>query len=482
MHLSFAFFIFVKNYSMNQNSTICAISTPPGKGAIAVIRISGKETYNICEKIFKPSKKEKIISKEKPYTIHHGFIHKNNEVIDEVLISLFKAPHSFTGEDMIEISCHGSPYIQQQIMQILIEEGAQLAKPGEFSLRAFLNGKIDLSQAEAIADLIASTNKAMHDTAIKQMRGHFSSELKKLRDKLLNFISLIELELDFSEEDVEFADRSQLKTIVNEIKSIIDNLLQSFEYGNVLKNGIQVAIIGKPNVGKSTLLNAILKEEKAIVSEIAGTTRDAIEDVIIIDGIQFRFIDTAGLRETDDMIESLGIKVTHEKITKAKIILWLADAEDCLAEINKGINDIKILLNDTQRLFVLINKIDKYTGEQINAKFGEIKFSGLNKNDRIIKISAKKHINFDVLYKELINSVLPEHQPDIIINNIRHYEALKFAADALTRVNEGLNQKLPNDLLAQDIRETLHYLGEITGEITTDEILGNIFKNFCIGK
>ncbi|MBN2350235.1 MAG: tRNA uridine-5-carboxymethylaminomethyl(34) synthesis GTPase MnmE [Bacteroidales bacterium] len=465
---------------MNEKDTICAIATPPGIGALAIVRASGEKAIEICDKIY--DYQGKRLAKQPANTIHYGFITNNSKLIDEVLVSIFRAPNSYTGENSVEISCHGSIYIQQEILKALIRNGARQALPGEFTLRAFMNGKMDLSQAEAVADLIASSSEASHNVAINQMRGGFSSELKNLRNKLLHFVSLVELELDFSEEDVEFANRNELKNLIQEVKNVIDMLSVSFEYGNVIKNGIPVAIIGKPNVGKSTLLNSLIKEEKAIVSEIAGTTRDAIEDVIVIEGISFRFIDTAGLRDTDDVIESLGIKVTHEKISKAKIVLWLADAGNCLAEINQGINEIKAILGKKQRLFVLINKIDKYEEAEIDLKYGKINFKGLDKKDRVILISAKKHFQLDRLHDELVNAILPEKQDDVIITNIRHYEALQLASKALERALSGIDKNLPGDLLAQDIRETMHYIGEISGEITTDEILGNIFKNFCIGK
>ena len=470
---------------MQNDSTICAIATPPGSGAISIIRVSGKDAYAICDKIVNFQNKKKKIRGLKPYTIHFASIIHNKKLIDEVLVSLFRAPHSYTGEDLIEISCHGAHYIQQQILQILIELGARQAQPGEFTLRAYLNGKLDLSQAEAVADLIASTTASAHRVALNQMKGGFSSEIAKLRAQLLNFISLIELELDFSEEDVEFADRKQLVQLVKRIRNLITDLLQSFKLGNVLKYGVPVAITGKTNVGKSTLLNALLREDKAIVSEIPGTTRDVIEDVINIEGFSFRFIDTAGLRKSSDKIESLGIEKTFQKIDQAYVVLYMIDATESNIEIDRLAGKIKKRLDGKdKKLIIILNKIDLLSKKQIFNIKDLSQFRNLTSSDKIIYLSAFNHKNIDLLITTLLNivkqRVAGEH--DVIVTNIRHYEALTHADDAIDRVAKGLTSNVSSDLLAQDIREVLHYLGEITGEVTTDEILGNIFSKFCIGK
>jgi len=466
---------------MISETTICAPATS-GTGAIAVIRVSGPDTFRIVEKIFLPSTEGKKLAEQPSGTIHHGIIRKNEEIIDEVLVSLFKAPHSYTGEDAVEISCHGSPYIQQKILELLLEAGAQPAKPGEFTQRAFLHGKIDLSQAEAVADLVAAETEGSHRVAMLQLRGGFSEKLRELRERLLNFISLIELELDFSEEDVEFADRKELVQLVDEIKSLIDELIGSFQLGNVLKNGVPVAIIGRPNVGKSTLLNAILNEDRAIVSEFEGTTRDTVEDTIALGGICFRFIDTAGLRETAEPIETLGIRRTYQKIEQASIVLLLTEAVDDPELIQRSMDVIRRQLSHGSRqLVVVLNKSDMVPREKLDRLRQDIK---LKKNEYLIALSAKKRENIDGLLNMLLDMVnigSIKHQ-DVIISNIRHYNALKSASESLERVSDGLSSNLPTDLLAQDIREVLHYLGEITGEVTTDEILGNIFRNFCIGK
>ena len=468
---------------MNEKDTICAIATPQGNGAIAIIRLSGDKSITLCDKIFYA--KNKKLSNQKANTVHHGFLKYNKHTIDEVMVSIFKSPHSYTGENSVEISCHGSVYIQQEILKVLINNGARLAEPGEFTMRAFLNGKLDLSQAEAVADLIASSNKASHNVALTQMRGGFSNELFKLRNELLHFISLIELELDFSEEDVEFADRSKLIALINKIYKLIISLRDSFSAGNAIKNGVPVAIIGKPNVGKSTLLNALLMDEKAIVSEIAGTTRDAIEDVITLNGIQFRFIDTAGIRKTNDKIETIGIKKTYEKIKKAKIVLYLFNADDKADKIEEAIQELEGKINQqNQKVLILLNKIDKLSAEKLKKEIHHIKSHLSYKNFSIVPIAAKSKINIAKLEKELLSIVGLEkiNEDQVIINNIRHFEALQKSAEALERVKNGLDTKISNDFLAQDIREVLHYLGEITGEITTDEILNNIFSKFCIGK
>ncbi len=464
---------------MIDKTTICAIATAIGSGAISVIRLSGENAVNICDKIFHSVKSNKVLKDQKANTIHFGTIKEGDDIIDEVLVSLFKAPYSYTGEDSVEISCHGSLYIQQKIVKLLLANGAKMASPGEFTQRAFLNGKLDLSQAEAVADLIASSTKASHSVAVNQMRGGFTNEISLLREKLLKIISLIELELDFGEEDVEFADRKELAKLISVIKEHIEKLIKSFDLGNVIKNGIPVAIVGETNVGKSTLLNKLLNEDKAIVSDIAGTTRDVIEDTMTIEGISFRFIDTAGIRETEDTIESLGIEKTFEKINQASIILLLVDAQHTIESINKKIRDIKLqLLDDSKELFVVVNKID------CNNSFNCEEIEVTNDNDKIVKISAKEDLNITELVDSLVETVNLSSlkNNDVIVTNARHLEALTSANEAVGRVVDGMENNISSDFLAMDIREILHYLGEISGEITNDEILGNIFKNFCIGK
>lgn len=462
--------------------TIAAIASPPGTGAIALIRLSGKESLAICDKVFKATRGGKKLINQKPYTIHHGTIYDAERPIDEVLISIFKAPHSFTGEDIVEISCHGSQIIQQQILELLIRSGARLAEPGEFTLRAFLSGKIDLSQAEAIADLISSSSEAARRVALQQMRGGFSNQLKELRDQLLHFIALIELELDFSEEDVEFADRKQLKALVNQILSVIEKMIKSFQLGNVIKQGIPVTIAGKPNVGKSTLLNKLLNEERAIVSEIAGTTRDTIEDTINLGGITFRFIDTAGLRHTKDTIESIGVERAYAKISQAKVILLIVDAQITIDEVIHSVDEVKTKLSDDQRLIILLNKEDKTDKDHLN-----LIQSTLKQNYPTIyalTVSAKNGHNIEQLTNTLINIGL-HGQPEtdeVIVTNVRHYDSLLKTKENLEEALSGINSNLSGDLLAIDIRQAIYYLGEITGEITTDEILGHIFSKFCIGK
>ena len=469
---------------MIDQDTICAISTPPGNGAIAVIRLSGNMAIQITDKVFFSGDRKKL-AKQPANTLRHGFIKDKESLIDEVVVSLFRSPNSYTGEDVVEISCHGATYIQQLLLQVLLRHGARMAKPGEFTKRAFMNGKMDLSQAEAVADLISSSSAASHRIALKQIRGGFSDEIKNLRSKLLEFTSLIELELDFSEEDVEFADRKKLKSLVSRIYSIIHSLSESFSLGNVIKNGVPVAIVGKSNVGKSTLLNALLNEEKAIVSDIAGTTRDAIEDTVNIEGNIFRFIDTAGLRETSDFIETLGIRKTYQKIGQSRIVLFLVDANDKIDIICRSYKHIlKQTINENKHIFMVVNKADRMDKEELRNKFSTSELSFLRKKDKIVIISAKDQKMVHKLAEKLVQIIKPEsgREDDVIITNIRHYEALVNTGDALLRVKKGMEQNISNDLLAQDIREALHYLGEITGEITTDEILGNIFKNFCIGK
>lgn len=466
---------------MIAQSTICAPATS-GQGAIAVIRLSGPESHSIASKLFHSKDESKKLEEQPGNTIHFGTIEFKDEVVDEVLLSLFRAPQSYTGEDSIEISCHASPYIQKRIMEALLDVGAEPARPGEFTQRAFLNGKMDLSQAEAVADLISAESEGAHRVALKQLRGGFSEELKALRAQLLHFISLMELELDFSEEDVEFANREQLTELLGAILVHIENLMKSFSLGNVLKNGVPVAIIGRPNVGKSTLLNALLNEERAIVSDIEGTTRDSIEDSINLDGIVFRFIDTAGIRETADTIENLGIRRTYQKVEEASMVLLLAEAGDDAELIQRSLDALREQIKGSgKELILVLNKSDRVESTRPETMKKQLKPA---KHEHILAISAETGENMDQL-KELLKSLLQtgsaKHQ-DVLISNIRHYNALKAASESLTRAIEGFKTGLPTDLLAQDIREVIHHVGEITGEVSTDEVLGNIFRNFCIGK
>ena len=466
---------------MITNSTICAVSTPAGQGGIAVIRVSGPEAIMICSKIFVPVNKNQLLERQKSYTLNLGKIILETKILDEVIVAVFHSPQSYTGEDTVEISCHGSVFIQQEILKLLVENGCTLAKPGEFTQRAFLNKKMDLSQAEAVADLIASSSAAAHRLAMSQMRGGFSNELRNLRLQLLDFVSLIELELDFSEEQVEFADRNRLVQLAENIRLVIEDLIRSFSLGNVIKRGIPVAIVGETNAGKSTLLNHLLNEEKAIVSEIHGTTRDTIEDVINIKGIAFRFIDTAGIRNTDDEIESLGIERTFQKIDQASIVVWMIDTTHFNKEI-EYIADKIVPKTKDKKLIIVFNKIDKISMEE--QLILEEEFLPHVPAERIY-LSAKYKRNTKKLEKALLKAVhLPEWsgRNDVIVSNVRHYEALTKALQSVNRVEEGLKTNLSGDFIAQDIRECMHYLGEITGEISTDEVLGNIFKNFCIGK
>ena len=461
-------------------NTITAICTPQGQGALGIIRISGAEAIAITQKIF-----SKNITAAKGYTAHYGNILKGNEILDEVIINIFRAPHSFTKEDVVEISCHGSPYILEQVLQLIVENGARLAEAGEFTKRAFLNGAMDLAQAEAVADLIAAESAAAHKVALKQLKGGFSTELKVLREKLLNFVSLIELELDFAEEDVEFADRTALKKLISEILAHIKKLIASFRLGNVIKKGVPVAIVGKPNAGKSTLLNALLGEEKAIVSHIAGTTRDVIEDVIQIGGILFRFMDTAGLRETEDFVEKIGVERALEKMKEAQIILLIYDAAtENLAEMRKMSATYQEKHPETQ-LILVANKVD------LVDNFLDISVVSAPLNDRNdpkiiteVAISAKENEGIETLKDILLTCIGKEElaSNDTILTNVRHVEALRQAQTALLTVLEGLDMGLTSDLVSIDIRTALHYIGSITGEINTEEILGNIFGKFCIGK
>ncbi len=465
---------------MNQD-TICAIATAQG-GAIGSIRVSGPEAITITGRIFTPAKSGKLLSEQKPYTLTFGRIYNGEEMIDEVLVSLFRAPHSYTGEDSTEITCHGSSYILQQVMQLLIKNGCRMAQPGEYTQRAFLNGKMDLSQAEAVADLIASSSAATHRLALSQMRGGFSKELTTLREKLLNFTSMIELELDFSEEDVEFADRSALRRLADEIEEVIARLANSFSVGNVIKNGVPVAIIGETNAGKSTLLNVLLNEDKAIVSDIHGTTRDVIEDTVNIGGITFRFIDTAGIRETSDTIESLGIERTFQKLDQAEIVLWMIDSADAISQLTL-LSDKILPRCEHKQLILVFNKVELINETQKNelaSQFSE----HIGSEIESIFISAKQRLYTDELQQRLVAAAhLPAvTQNDVIVTNVRHYEALTRALDAIHWVQEGLDANISGDFLSQDIRECIFHLSDIAGEVTNDMVLQNIFAHFCIGK
>ena len=460
--------------------TICAISTAPGVGGIAVVRVSGPEAIVLCERIFVPARKALRLHEAAANAALFGAVHDaDGRLIDEVLVTVFRAPRSFTGEDVVEIACHGSQYIQQSLLQCLLAVGCRLAAPGEFTQRAFLNGKMDLSQAEAVADLIASSSAAAHRMALNQMRGGFSTELQSLRLQMLNFVSLVELELDFSEEDVEFADRTQLKTLAQSISEIIERLAGSFRVGNALKNGIPVALVGETNVGKSTLLNVLLNEDRAIVSDIHGTTRDVIEDTVVIEGVNFRFIDTAGIRDTRDKIESMGIERTYQKIEQASIVLWLLDCTQ-LSEHMEWLTERIQKRAEGKKVILVFNKIDKITPEEREVL--QQLFAQYN-GDRIY-ISAKNRVNTAELEKALLNAAqLPElNANDVVVSNVRHYEALQKAGEAIARVKDGLESNVSGDFLSQDIRECMHFIGEITGDISNDEILGNIFGKFCIGK
>jgi len=459
---------------LKNNDTIIALATSSGAGAIAVIRLSGDKSIEVVNQFFQSKFGNKNLNKVKTHTIHLGNIIENNQIIDEVLVSVFKNPNSYTGENVVEISCHGSVYIQQEILQLFLKNGVRHADAGEFTLLAFINGKMDLSQAEAVADVIASNSKASHQIAMQQMRGGFSTEIATLREQLLNFASLIELELDFSEEDVEFADRKQFQDLIKKISTVLKSLIDSFAVGNVLKNGIPVAIVGEPNVGKSTLLNTLLNEEKAIVSEIAGTTRDAIEDQLIINGVTYRFIDTAGIRETKDVIENIGIKKTFENIEKAQLVLHLVDAKK-IKSLKFKIEDLEIKYPN-KKIITIINKTDLLSNKEISNLKSQI--------SNLLFLSAKNKTGIDILIENLTNlantGILSNNQT--IVSNSRHFEALNNALNAIIEVQKGIDSGISSDLFAIDIRQALFHLGLITGEITTDDLLGNIFATFCIGK
>lgn len=453
------------------DDTIVALATPPGIGALGIIRLSGKKAIDVVNSLF-PSKD---LAKQSSHTLHVGYLKQGDKVLDEVVVSLYKSPRSYTGEDIVEISCHGSPFIHQQVIQACLLTGARLAKPGEFTQRAFLNGKLDLTQAEAVADLIASNTEAAHRTALNNIRGGFSHSLKELREQLIRFSALIELELDFSQEDVEFADRTQLRNLVHNARNHTQLLLQSFQLGNVIKNGVSVAIIGKPNAGKSTLLNALLNEERAIVSEIPGTTRDTIEEVMNIDGILFRLIDTAGIRaHSADVIESVGIERSLEKMKQADVVLYLFDVnESTPAELEKTVADMQ-----AQGIHPLLvaNKVDLLDETDVRQKF--LHMAG------ILYVSAKSGLHLEVLKERMVDTVLHDKvkNESVIVTNARHYHALQEVDTSLTDVAEGLVNNIPGDLLALDIRRCLHYLGLITGEVSNDDLLDYVFSKFCIGK
>lgn len=464
-------------YKSVNNDTIVALATPHGLGAIAVIRLSGENAISICDALFKSKTlKDKKLHQKKSHTIHFGVIADEGVIFDEVLLSIFLAPNSYTGENVVEISCHGSTFIQQQLLQLFVRHGARMAEGGEFTLRAFLNGKMDLSQAEAVADIIASNSSTSHQVAMQQMRGGFSNKIKTLRENLVNFASLIELELDFSEEDVEFANRDDLRNLIISIQRIVSRLIESYEVGNVIKNGIPVAIVGKPNSGKSTLLNILLEEDRAIVSDIPGTTRDTIEDELIIDGVLFRFIDTAGIRESRDVIESIGIARTFETIKQSAIIIYLFDVHEITSyELKRTIDELSSHIANSQ-LVLVGNKIDKEDIEYTRKEFTAF--------PDIIFISAKENLFIDILKERLLLLFDSKavNVTETVVTNARHAEALRNANISLLKVLDGINHNQPSELLAADVRNALHQLGLITGEVSTDDLLANIFSKFCIGK
>ncbi len=471
----------VNYFSMIYQDTIVALATPSGAGAIAVIRISGPDAIAIGASVFQ-SISGKDLGQQNTHTVHLGHIMDGPKTLDQVLVTLFKGPNSYTGEHTIEISCHGSTFIQQQIIQLLCRKGGRMAQAGEFTLRAFLNGKLDLSQAEAVADLISSDNEASHQIAMQQMRGGFSNEIAKLREELLNFASLIELELDFAEEDVEFADRTQFNELITRIEFVLKRLIDSFAVGNVIKNGIPVAIVGEPNVGKSTLLNALLNEERAIVSEIAGTTRDSIEDELVIGGIGFRFIDTAGIRETSDVVERMGIKKTFEKIEQAQVVLFLFDGLKFQVSGSEYVTEIEKVKNKfpLKPLVVIINKVDLLSAADVTYLRHQLE----TLNVQLEAISAKEKTGIENLKNTLLSFVNTGalRNNETIVTNTRHYDSLLKALEAIQKVQWGLQSDLSADLMSLDIKDALFEFGTITGQVSNDELLGNIFANFCIGK
>lgn len=461
---------------MSTQDTICALSTAPGVGGIAVIRISGPDAFTLCDQIFRPKKEGKNLSTQKAYTLTYGSVLNGDETIDDVLAAVFRAPHSFTGENTVEITCHGSIYIQQQILQALISNGCRMAQPGEFTQRAFMNGKMDLSQAEAVADLIASTSAGQHKLALSQMRGGFSQELVELRNQLLHFTSLMELELDFSDhEELEFADRSELRTLAAHIEQVISRLAQSFKVGNAIKNGIPVAIIGETNAGKSTLLNALLNEEKAIVSDIHGTTRDVIEDTLNINGQLFRFIDTAGIRETNDTIEALGIQRSFKALGQAQIVILMYDLTRNPKDFESFYQEILPHL-ENKSVIVAMNKCD------IAIILPEFPLPTADWHSIAISAKSKLHIPDLQQLLSIVSAIPAIQQSDIIVTNARHFEALTHALEAIHRAQDGLTTSLSGDFISQDLRECIHHLSDIVGEVTTDQVLQNIFRHFCIGK
>ena len=466
---------------MINQGTIIAKASGAGSSAISLFRLSGSNSIEMVSDCFQPKSQKKLLD-QKSHTVHLGTLKYNGDALDEVLVSIFKAPHSYTGENIVEISCHGSNYIQEEILRLFISKGAQPAKPGEFTLRAFLNKKMDLSQAEAVADLIVSESKAAHEVAMNQMRGGYTAEITQLRQKLLDFASLITLELDFAEEDVAFADRTALTELLLAMQSKIKSLLDSFQYGSAIKKGVPVAIVGKPNAGKSSLLNALLNEDRAIVSAIPGTTRDTIEDTLTLSGVEFRFIDTAGLRETDDQIEAVGVAKAKEKVNLAKVMIYLFDANDTsLEEINAALNEFK-----REGLIILLveNKIDLIEEQGKSSLMNALnRESDHFPNLALSSISTFDRNTIEQLKKTLYNQIEKiAIQGDIVVSNARHYEALQNALQAILKIKKGLKDELSGDLLSVDINEALNYLGEISGEITNDELLGNIFSKFCIGK
>lgn len=462
-----------------KQDTICAIATANGVGALGIIRLSGDDAVSIAQKCFSG----KNLENQKSHTVHYGFIVDENESIDEVMVAVFHAPKTFTTENIVEISFHGSPHIAKKILEVLVKNGARLAKAGEFTMRAFMNGRIDLAQAESIADLIASENEASRKVALNQLKGGITNEISILRNDLLNFTSLIELELDFAEEDVEFADRSAMTQLLHNLQKKLKVLIESFQYGNALKNGVEVAIIGKPNAGKSTLLNALLKEERAIVSEIAGTTRDTIEEVIHLQGTAFRFVDTAGLRETTDIIEEIGVKKAKEKIASAKILLYLYDEFD--SSLEEVVSFVKEFYRNDLKMVLVHNKAD-LSEQNVQNNFDDqlIKELGSDYQLEFLRISAKEKTGIEAVKNTLVDYVenLKDQESNVIITNQRHFEALKKSLQSVLQVEEAIKSGIHTELLAYELRNALEQLGEISGEFTNDEVLGNIFSKFCIGK